>query len=170
MDQAVASANPTLVGALGAILTQVEIFYSIMSATIPCLRPFLAGFVTNYGAMGGDTVMGGSHIGASGKRDQKGSKGSYAMDSVSSGAEKSATKHEKGNREIDEEAFRPDCNANQARVTHGSSRGHDASSIGSNDSTKMIIKKDVTYEVHEGLRGDSHMDAWRSAIEGNSHR
>ena len=52
------SPNPTLVGAITGVLTQLELFYGIMAATIPCLRPFLAGFTTNYGAMGHDTVMG----------------------------------------------------------------------------------------------------------------
>ncbi|KAK5114229.1 hypothetical protein LTR85_010294 [Meristemomyces frigidus] len=168
IDQEVSAANPTLVGAVPALLTQLEIFYSIMSATIPCLRPFLAGFITNYGAMGGDTVMGGSQIGTSSKRDAKGSKGSFAMTSLSSGPEKSAAsaKHGKSatrsaNREMNEDMFRPNRQTNQTSVTHGSARAHDASSIGSNDSTKMIIKKDVTYEVHEGRRGDTWFDQQR---------
>lgn len=55
------SSNPTLTGALAGVTSQTGIWYSIMAATIPCLRPFLAGFVTNFGAMGGDTVIGKKH-------------------------------------------------------------------------------------------------------------
>ncbi|KAK4943226.1 hypothetical protein LTR66_014627, partial [Elasticomyces elasticus] len=46
------SPDPTLQAAITAILTQLEMYYGIMGATIPCLRPFLSGFETNFGAMG----------------------------------------------------------------------------------------------------------------------
>lgn len=154
------SSDPTLYGAIPAVITQLEIYYSILSATIPCLRPFLAGFVTNYGAMGGETVIGGSHIGTSSRNGAMKSKGSFAMTSMlSTGRDATSRKHEKSamrstNRDVmDEGMFRPDQGHNESNVTHNAPRrGHDASSISSNESTKMIIKKEVQYQVDSESR------------------
>lgn len=78
-----------------AILTQTELFYSIVAATIPCLRPFLAAFITNYGAMGGDTIMHGSHIVSNSRaKDSKGSGStSFALHSLDA-AKRSVGRHE----------------------------------------------------------------------------
>lgn len=138
---------------------QLELYYSLMSATIPCLRPFLANFSTNYGAMGGETVIGGSQIGTT-KRDPKGSKGSFVLSSVSNhelstrGKEKTISDSDGS---MNEQIFRPDRGQTNARCTHNS-QAVDASSIGSNESQKMIIKKQVEYSVEsDGSRVGSKM-------------
>jgi len=169
IDQEISSSNPTLVGVAAAILTQVEIFYGIMAATIPCLRPFLAGFATNYGAMGGHTVMGGSQIGTSRERTIKNTKSSFVLASLASRNEMSATRP--GDCDPDERMFRPNRTGNQASVVHSHKpRGNDASSIGSNESTKMIIKKDVTWQITEDSRSNSALDMYGGATSSGSRR
>jgi len=157
VEEVTASSNPTLVGAIAGVLMQLELFYSLMSATIPCLRPFLANFSTNYGAMGGETVIGGSQIGTS-KRDPKGSKGSFVLSSVSN-HELSTRGREKpisdSDGSMNEGMFRPDMGQTNARCMR-STPAVDASSIGSNESQKMIIKKQVEYSVEsDGSRAGS---------------
>ncbi|KXL42396.1 hypothetical protein M433DRAFT_358504 [Acidomyces richmondensis BFW] len=159
VDNVLSSSNPTLVGAVAGVLMQLELYYSLMSATIPCLRPFLANFSTNYGAMGGETVIGGSQIGTT-KRDPKGSKGSFVLSSVSNhelstrGKEKTISDSDGS---MNEQIFRPDRGQTNARCTHNS-QAVDASSIGSNESQKMIIKKQVEYSVEsDGSRVGSKM-------------
>ncbi|PIB01041.1 hypothetical protein CB0940_02102 [Cercospora beticola] len=149
--------DPTLQGTITIVLTQLEIFYGIMAATIPCLRPFLAGFITNYGAMGRETVMGGSHIGGASRKDPGESKGSsFAMSAITSkdrGKRASAMKEKltksanrdtiAGSSPIEDESFRPDKGSNDTQVRGG----FDARSIASDESTKMIIKKQTQFHV-----------------------
>lgn len=146
-----------------------------MASTIPCLRPFLASFFTGFGAMGGETVIAGSQVGNSGSNSRE--KSAYALGSMQSGdsapgrAGEKATANQKekrrsrsngltvmrggrGSRELDN--FGNETQ-NQAHVSHdstgGSSRtavpsaGAEAASIASNESTKMIITKEVQWHV-----------------------
>ncbi|KAF2724726.1 hypothetical protein K431DRAFT_300604 [Polychaeton citri CBS 116435] len=188
------STNPTLTGAITAVLTQLEVFFAIMATTIPCLRPFLAGFITNFGAMGGETVMGGSQIGnskeKSGSKSNSGngsragigseSKGSFAMASLASAGEQdpantNAGKKRKGkSRSQDRSAmaasFRPDLTNHEAHIsrvptrTDASGAGAtgattaDNSSISSHDSQRMIIRKEVEWQVEsDGSRNPSRV-------------
>ncbi|KAM3421996.1 hypothetical protein BST61_g2373 [Cercospora zeina] len=148
--------DPTLGGTITVVLTQLEIFYGIMAATIPCLRPFIAGFVTNYGAMGRETVMGGSHIGGASRKDPEESKGSsFAMSAITSKDRgkralvmkekrtKSANRHNMSGTSPVEDKFRLDKGRNDTQVRGG----YDARSIASDGSTKMIIKKQTHFHV-----------------------
>ncbi|KAI6827228.1 hypothetical protein KC332_g7161 [Hortaea werneckii] len=157
INQELGSSNPTLTGAVAGVLTQLAIFYSLMAATLPCLRPFLAGFVTNYGAMGGSTVIGGSQLGSS-KRDEKDTKGSFVMASMHSSGSHGGMNSPGGFRkqkqrvsqQMNEEMFRPDRVRNKANATHPQHHSHDASSIGSSESTKgILVQKDVTWQISE---------------------
>ena len=167
------SNNETLAGAPTTICRQTEIFYAIMASTIPCLRPFLASFFTGFGAMGNDTVIAGSQVINSRE------KSSYALGSMQSAESAARREREKGkekgksrvggvgglrfgrrdsSRDLDN--FGVD-GQNQAHVSHESGAfgrtagagGADAASITSNDSTKMIIKKEVQWHV-DSERGD----------------
>lgn len=148
------STNPTLDGALTAIFTQVEIFYGLMAATVPCLRPFLAGFSTNYGAMNQTTVIGGSQIGLQGQDTSAAPKGnSFIMSPVTSKERPSRLSMLKGKisqaarrdtgTSISNETFRPDQTGTETQVRGG----YDSRSIGSEASTKMIIKKQMHFHV-----------------------
>jgi len=157
LAQKLHSSNPTLDGVPTTICRQTEIFYAIMASTIPCLRPFLASFFTGFGAMGGETVIAGSQVGNSRE------KSSYALGSMQS-AESAARREKRKSRGLrggrrssrDLDNFGNDSQ-NQAHVSHdtgNSSRtAADAASITSNDSTKMIIKKEVQWHV-DSEQGD----------------
>lgn len=128
-----------------------------MASTIPCLRPFLASFFTGFGAMGVDTVIAGSQVGNSRE------KSSYALGSMQS-AESAARREKRKSRGLrsarcnsrDLDNFGNDSQ-NLAQISHGtgsSSRtAADAVSVTSNDSTKMIIKKEVQWHV-DSEQGD----------------
>ncbi|KAI7498363.1 hypothetical protein KC367_g5144 [Hortaea werneckii] len=166
INQELSSSNPTLTGAVAGVLTQLAIFYSLMAATLPCLRPFLAGFVTNYGAMGGSTVIGGSQLGSS-KRDEKDIKGSFVMASMhSSGSHGTSSpggfrkQKQRASQQMNEEMFRPDRVRNKANATHPQHHSHDASSIGSSESTKgILVQKDVTWQISEDNRSPQQQQA-----------
>nr|POE62543.1 hypothetical protein CFP56_69879 [Quercus suber] len=157
----ISSSNPTLDGAINAILTQLEIFYSIMAATIPCLRPFLAGFVTNYGAMGGGTIMNGSQIGQPRQRIDKPldsgtsfptSSSSRSRENIPAVANRTNAKsngysQSNGSGNVPLGLLRPDRAEVTAVISHGIWDPHDAPSIQSNDSGKMIIKKEVDVQI-----------------------
>ena len=136
-----------------------------MAATLPCLRPFLAGFVTNYGAMGGTTVIGGSQLGSS-KRDEKDTKGSFVMASMQSSGSHGGSpggfrkQKQRGSQQMNEEMFRPERVRNKASATHTQHHSHDADSIGSSESTKgILVQKDVTWQISEGSPQPSSADA-----------
>nr|POE89964.1 hypothetical protein CFP56_20433 [Quercus suber] len=162
------SSNPTLDGAINAILTQLEIFYSIMAATIPCLRPFLAGFVTNYGAMGGGTIMNGSQIGHARPHDDKvlDSKNSFPSSSshsrenhapAATNNRSPANGYGYGNDHVPLGLLRPDRAEVTATISHGVRSPHDALSTDSNDSRRMIIKKEVDVQIDRD--GDSILES-----------
>lgn len=168
--QKLSSTNETLDGVPTTICRQTEIFYAIMASTIPCLRPFLASFFTGFGAMGGETVIAGSQVGNSGSNSRE--KSAYALGSMQSAdsatrrGENAPAKEKRrsrsglvvmrggrGSRDLDN--FGNDAQ-NQAHISHdttgSSSRtavpaAGDAASIASNESTKMIITKEVQWHV-----------------------
>lgn len=165
LAQKLSSTNETLDGVPTIICRQTEIFYAIMASTIPCLRPFLASFFTGFGAMGGETVIAGSQVGNSGSNSRE--KSAYALGSLQSAdsATRRGDKHRSrsglmkmrggraSSRELDN--FGNDAQ-NQAHISHdttgSSSRTAvpapgDAASIASNESTKMIITKEVQWHV-----------------------
>lgn len=131
-----------------------------MASTIPCLRPFLAGFATNYGAMGVDTVIAGSQVGnSSGHRGEKGSS-NFAMMSMqsSSAGPLPATGKGKGRmsrsqRRLsdNDRGMRSDHPTHRTSISHETvhgGKGADASSVSSDNSTRMIIKKEVQWHVN----------------------
>ena len=140
-----------------------------MASTIPCLRPFLASFFTGFGAMGGETVIAGSQVGNSGSNNSR-EKSAYALGSMQSADRVERAKEKRrssrsmgltmmrgGRSSRDLDNFGNDAQ-NQAHVGHdttgSSSRtavptvaSGDAVSIVSNESTKMIITKEVQWHV-----------------------
>jgi hypothetical protein len=165
LAQKLSSANETLDGVPTTICRQTEIFYAIMASTIPCLRPFLASFFTGFGAMGHDTVIAGSQVGNSRE------KSSYALGSMQSAESAARREKRKSSSRGLRSGLRRDSRGldnfgndaqNQACVSShdtagnlsgrtanagGGGGGADAASITSNESTKMIIKKEVQWHV-----------------------
>ena len=168
IEQQLASSDPTLSGAITAILTQVELFYGLVAATIPCLRPFLSAFVTNYGSMGGETIMGGSAIGGSVHvKGSKASKTSIALQSIDSARRTTGTNEKTMDSTTSwhngAATLRPDQVSNRFSVGHvkGVRSDNDVSSVDSDESTRrMIIKKSVAWQVDsESFRDHGGPDA-----------
>lgn len=141
-----------------AIWTQVGLHFAIISCTSFCLKPFMAAVTTNYGVGEGTTSgdYGYSRDGyakqsgsaSNGGAGRSGGNNSFALRSLP----RRANHKLKGLVGSDDE---------EEGVFHGTSNNHtwvtnerrlDASSIGSNDSTKLIIKKDVEYKIQYGPR------------------
>ncbi len=152
------STNSTFDGAPTAVLTQLELYYSLISATIPCLNPFLRAVSTTYGAMGPETIMGGS-LGYGSDKVNYGLTpiGSAANTKKQTKRREKATKTPKKSQPDTIQRERPAADPQTYRGDHArsiakdTSEGHlGAASIGSNDSTKMIIK-----EMHWFFETDS---------------
>lgn len=158
LGKGVHSSNPTLDLVRVVVWTQIELHYSTVSVTVPCLRPFMMAVSTDYGATEPRTALGSKAYGSSGSR--KGS--SYALNSMESGngqrrnssnnpsmfhrARMGASRISTGNK-----IFRSDRSNNETIVTHEGA--HDSNSIETNDSRKMIIKKEVDFKVEREEAG-----------------
>lgn len=171
------SSNPTLIGVPAVLLAQVELGWSIISATIPCLNPFMRAVSTNYGAMDSETIMDGSHLSDANQASGAGVGGrSYGLRSILmkrnprpnsnhpakfTNSVTPSDSHEPlrelsvicagaKNRDSDT-LILPVYHGDRTRNTaHVFSEGRmDADSLGgdSNGSTKMIIKKEVQWVV-----------------------
>jgi hypothetical protein len=118
--------NPTLLQAKYIAWTQTELAYSIIAATIPRLRPFIMNLSTNYG---GPQANGYGGYGSSYRNETSGNQsGSFQMTSL----------RPKGKG--DEYKFRIWSDGVPPKTT-------DAASVGSGDSKRMIIKKNLEWEV-----------------------
>ncbi|KAI1935901.1 hypothetical protein LOZ53_004449 [Ophidiomyces ophidiicola] len=140
-----------------AVWTQIALHFSVIACTSYCLKPFMAAVSTNYGVAGGTSS--GTTGGTSSYRKRHGyatdeaersATGSYALKELGNNnaagklrsfdhADAQGNTHEPGGP-----VFRCDEASHQAAVT--------AASIASNESTKMIIKKDVAYTIQYGPR------------------
>lgn len=130
--------------------TSTELHYSLMAATIPILRPFMSNLSTNYGAGQGPESSGYG----------QGSMNSRAH-SVSRRQENHATTQGFEMRSMTGRSTRPEQRSDSRvdklqRDTRMSSplgqssdttRDVDAGSTGSGGSQKMIIRKDITWQV-----------------------
>ena len=161
LGRGIHSLNPTM-GLVGAVVwAQINLHYSIVSGTIPCLRPFMMAVSTDYGATEPRTALGSKAYGSSGgSGNRKGS--SYALNSIGSGGGKIRMNSETnpsmfhkarmGASRISSSnnVFRSERSHNKSIVTH---EAHDSNSIESNDSRRMIIKKEVEINVQRGEAG-----------------
>lgn len=143
------SQDPTLRESRFMTWTSAELHYSLISATMPILRSFMSNLSTNYGAGQGP---GGSSYGqaSSGSygnsvlrsQDAHISSPGFELKPISKRLARFSQTLESTTEEL---PFHP---ANNLRVCKPSNvKNADASSTGSNDSQRMIIWKDVTWEV-----------------------
>ena len=154
------STNPTLYEAQFIAWTQTEMNYSVISATIPTLRPLVNNLATYYGGGHGDSGnvygdgSGGSFVrpGVSATHD-----GVYQMSSLKSKAwskNRDKPQNLEGNKGSTY-SYGVAGGRQGANTRHdgGVDTRHDldGTSLGSNDSQKMIIRNDVTWQVqHDG--------------------
>lgn len=133
------SDNPTLSGTWAVIVTQVDLAYAIISATIPCLRPFIAATVTATAPT--DGTRKGSRY-AQGSREKSSSAGNaYGLSSLA-GRLKSQKTEEKQLSTSTHELYRYNKDHTAAVISTG-----DQQSLESQESRQMIIRRDVEWTV-----------------------
>lgn len=171
--RAVHSSNPTLKMTDAVILTQVELVMAIVSATIPCLRPFMTATHTTWGGRVDTVAASGYHARAyaNGKgRSGSGSKSAGSkirsimsrsatdtiksqdeipMKPVSHRGKKSGT----GWEELDHGMVYPPVASKERGDMYMNTVSEDQQSAGSQeDSQKLIIRRDLEWTVHHEPR------------------
>ncbi|KAL8824835.1 MAG: hypothetical protein Q9191_004790 [Dirinaria sp. TL-2023a] len=150
----ISSLNPSLDLVGPVIWAQIELHYSNIAATVPCLKPFMAAVSTNYGATEpGAMSQGGSRGYGSSSAKRKGS--SYVLSSMSKDRNSSNLDSKggifraakRGAYKMNSESFGASQSTNGHVVVQQGKAKQDSNSIGSNDSRKMIIKKEVNIRV-----------------------
>lgn len=156
-DNAGWTSNPTLLEAPFIAWTQSELSYSIISATIPSFQNFLKNLNTQFGGLGPEESAYGYGSG-SGSRAHKNTNNSFQMSKMRS-ATKSRTEPEEDEYQIGvaksggvtsaTQNHGPGSNTSAGTLTDRkeSGVGADAISIASDESRRMMIRKDVTWNV-----------------------
>lgn len=130
LGQDIASANPFFDGVPAQICTQVAMNYSLMAATVPCLKPFIISFNTSWGTT---TIRADS---------------AYAMHSMSDKPRSRSTAPGSG-RPTDQPSFRPDLCSHTTRIGYDPKpppRG-DSGSVESHGSEQRIIRRTEDWSV-----------------------
>ncbi|KAK0247023.1 hypothetical protein B0A54_17952 [Friedmanniomyces endolithicus] len=135
--------NPTLRLDLFIVWTQTELSWSIISATVPSLRPFLRGLNTYTGTF--------SENSTDPKLRHQGHRAVYTLSNMDSKGRKDRSTHNHKPPRSVLEILNPGISSSGERKgTFAPGTELDATSLGSNDSQGMIIRKDVTWTVdHE---------------------
>lgn len=137
LDRTFKSHDPTLSISTTAIWKQVEITYAIVSASIPCLRPFMAALTTHYGAATECTSSLLDHYGGSGGKRRQIPETFILRDM-------NPKSHIRDNRS--------QCRNAETNIHSSTNAQEDSVSLCSNDSKQMIIQKKteivVDYDRH----------------------
>lgn len=153
--------DPTMRESQFITWTSTELHYSLVSATIPILRSFMSNLSTNYGVGQGPgtSTIGqgstGSHVHSTLRsRDQRASFRGVELKSM-------AGKATRFSQHLDFEKKNPlpDAEGSLCVYSPSNARDTDAGSTGSNESQKMIIRKDITWQVQ---RDDSNSLMYRT--------
>ncbi|KAL2809704.1 hypothetical protein BJX63DRAFT_434984 [Aspergillus granulosus] len=159
------SNDPTFDSVVSIIWAQVELHFSLVACSVFCLRPFMAAVSTNYGTAGDSTL--GSSLDASKQKSGNSNHNSSDLASGTRGTGKQTIAY--GAMETDFGAMkRPRGQSTKAiaddEIELVEPQG--GASVGANrsdESTKMIIRKDVQYTVEydeEGLRPGNESKYW----------
>ncbi|MCJ1311736.1 hypothetical protein MMC25_005409 [Agyrium rufum] len=135
------SMDPTFAGALTAVWTQIELNYSIMASTLPCLGPFITPFSSSYRP---------SRPGNTSSQRSAGEDFSMHHNLSRTRSEQKVDKDQvhASAREItnaNHSSLRPEQLRHEVKVTHG--QKVDQASVKSDDSRQMIIKKNIEFSV-----------------------
>lgn len=128
------SSNPGVSISAAIIFQQAELGYSLIAATIPCLRSFIKSF---------DTGLGLTVTYASNPYGSSGYGGSYKMQSLAKGESIKST-IEPASAAV---GFRPDRTQNSTSIYHPNATPQEDSSVTSHGSQEMIIRRDVQWDV-----------------------
>ena len=157
------SLNPTLELVGAVVWTQIEISYSMVSGTIPCLRPFMMAVSTDYGATEPRTALGSKAYTSSGSVNRKGN--GYIVNAIGSeggqkmNLENNPSVFRKAGRGASricssDNMSRSELSTNKSMTVHEGS--HDSKSMESNDSRKMIIKKEMDFRAVDEEMGNAN--------------
>lgn len=143
----ISRSQPFITGVPAFVLTQVEMHYGLMAATIPCLKSFVGRFNTGWGQVPVQSTNG------------------YAMQSK----DKTASSVTEGQTSNSELPIRNDMRANAAKLTSGSARsGRDrANSLNSHSSQRNIIHKTVEWGVGHQADEESKLGGDQNYWESN---
>jgi hypothetical protein len=150
--------NPTFLEDRFIVWTQTELNYSIMSATIPALRPVMNSLNTQFGSLGQNPGEHGYGYGYGYGNDCS----NYQMSSLKS-VDRRGKKDEYTAKQsaagLDGREIEYSCdvwvpgmegeghNGENGGQPNPKQSGGDATSVDSNDSRQMIIRKDTTFQV-----------------------
>ena len=149
--------DPTLNVASFSCWTQTEMNFSIIAVTIPMARVLLSNLTTHYGGAGGLTFSDTAYAYSSNKQSRGQTSNAIPMDTL-----QSAVSHKSRSMKPDQPYIRAreDGTYSYGITSNGGNRAgtmaastsepeNEAarSSVSSNESQKMIIKRDVTYQV-----------------------
>jgi hypothetical protein len=159
--QAFFTTDPTFDGVFFSVWTQVELTFSVITATTPCLKPFMSTIGTNWGEQPKTEFTNSSVSGSYGLRDLFGrSNNTMSQNTVrqpTSGVEEQESQDAEdlpyepvyGNK-MNHRTLRGDSVSHTVSVIHGFTLGDDGVSTRSNDSQQMIIRKERTFSVEHG--------------------
>lgn len=181
---AIQSLNPTLAFIEPYIWAECAMHYSLIACTVFCLRPFMMAVSTSYGTAGDENLTSSGGHGSKSRTNAYGSNtrsgnNSYALKSMPRSFRKGAgvgdvsllsTTSATGERLDDYLHAESRQKATVSSTVEASRRkhaGHDGSSVGSNESTKMIIRKDVQYTVQYQVRKSDVDDSDQPAYDTN---
>ena len=162
-DKAGYTINPTLLEASYICWTQTEMNYSIVSAIIPSATKLVKSLSTNYGVAFGVTSSGGygpSSLASGNHNAATAASESIPLSSLKSIRQRmSATTSGRdefrvltSNEDMNysyEIGSRLAPNSADRKQSQARSQPEDTVSVQSDESQKMIIRKDITYEVHD---------------------
>ncbi|KAI9701000.1 MAG: hypothetical protein M1836_001668 [Candelina mexicana] len=149
------SSDYTFDSVYGLVCTQIELHYSLMAATIPCMKPFVKAFNTGYlGTAARQTNYGyGYGTGTFGNSDDKTNHGrSFALQSMRSRSADERKhvepQHQKSthNLKLKEKELRPDMADSTVYVEHNQVQ-EESGSVTSHGSDQMIIRRTVGWDI-----------------------
>lgn len=169
LDLDAANEDPTLRGARYVSWTAAEVNYSIISATIPIIRPFMSNLATNYG--GGQGSSNGGYGSGYGGQSTVGKTGvtsvhasgsqSFPMRTLSRSKIRASTLQPDHIGEYSVDCLPSDAARSRHHVLNPvdsealKMSSGDNASVDSDDSQRMIIRKDVSWQVsHADDRDD----------------
>lgn len=157
------TSDPTFSLAEFLCWTSAELNYSILSATLPIVRPLISNLATHYGGGFGQSDGRTYADGSTGSYVRSGARGDSKSDTIQlrsmgrnrgdGSMRQSAVRRSRGEDWGHDKAF---GRAGRAAVATGEHSNQDAVSVESSDSQRMIIRKDVTWVVdhdHESMGG-----------------
>lgn len=136
------SNDPTLQAAYSTLCREIEVTLAIIATNIQCFRPFLLATATNYGA---PTNKGTSIYGYRASTETP-----VELTNLNASANSRASAQIPSNQhtQVAPGDFSPTGrNQFSARVTSGTEQQCDAISVDTDDSAKMIIRKELNYTV-----------------------